>query len=58
VAEEKNPAVSKDLLQEVSHWRNEGIEWGDIICRLRVRTVPFGYTPSPWRPGKHFSITT
>ena len=52
VAEVQNPAVSKDLLKEVSHWRDHGVEWKDVISRLRVRTVPSGYTHSPWRPGE------
>lgn len=56
MAEVENPAVSKVLLQEVSHWRDQGVGWKDIICRLRVRTVPFGYTHSPWKPGKPHSL--
>ena len=55
VAEVQNPAVSKDLLKEVSHWRDHGFEWKDVISR-RVQAVPSGYTHSPWRPGEshHF----
>ena len=33
VAEVQNPAVSKDLLKEVSHWRDHGFEWKDVISR-------------------------
>ena len=34
VAEVQNTVVSKDLPQEVSHWRDQGVEWKDIISRL------------------------
>ena len=56
MAEVQNPAVPKDLLQEVSHWRKQSVEWKDIICRLRLRTVPFGYARSPWRPGDPYHL--
>lgn len=58
VAEVQNPAISQELLLEISRWRNDGIEWSDIISRLRPRTVPSGYAYSPWKAGKHYSVYT
>ena len=49
-----NPAVEEGVLVEISQWRGQGIEWSDIIARLRPRTVPSGYTFSPWKPGIPF----
>ena len=52
VAEIPNVAIHEDLLLEISQWRDQGIEWIEIINRLRPRTVPAGYTFCTWRPGK------
>ena len=47
-----NAAVSEDLLAEVATLKDQGLEWSDIIARLRPRTVPAGYAYCPWKPGK------
>ena len=47
-----NAAVSEDLLAEVAALKNQGLEWSDIIARLRPRTVPPGYAYCPWKSGK------
>ncbi len=39
VAEVQNPAISQELFLEISRWRDDGVEWSDIIYRLRPRTV-------------------
>lgn len=52
VGEVANPAVSTALLLEISLWKRQGVEWSDILSRLRLRTVPPGYTYSPWKPCK------
>ena len=54
-AEIANPAVSEDLLEEVLTWREEGgCTMDDIICRLRLRTVPNGHEGNlhTWCKGK------
>ena len=55
VAEVQNPAISQELLVEISRWRADGVEWSDIISRLRPRTVPCGYVYSTWKPGEHYN---
>ena len=52
VANLPNAAVSEDLLAEVATLKNQGLEWSDIIARLRPRTVPPGYAYCPWKSGK------
>ena len=52
VANLPNAAVSEDLLAEVAALKDQGLEWSDIIARLRPQTVPSGYAYSPWKPGK------
>lgn len=51
VAEVSNTAVSVSLIKEVYSWKQEGASWDDILCRLRLRCVPSGYTPQPWISG-------
>ena len=46
-----NPAVDSNLLCEILSWNREDISVDDIIERLRVRTVPIGYTPHSWAIG-------
>lgn len=52
VAEHPNCAVPGSLLKEIWEWHQSGASHSDILSRLRVRTVPQGYTFSPWNPGK------
>ena len=52
VATEQNPAVSAELLAEIFQWREAGATEDDVIERLRMRTVPPGYTPHLWN-GSH-----
>ena len=47
-----NPAVSTHLLMEIMKWKEEGAQEDDIITQLRPRTVPIGYTPTTWIPGR------
>jgi len=51
VAEVANPAVSESLLEEIWYLRSCDMSWKDIIQRLRVRTVPSGYTFCTWHAG-------
>ena len=51
MAELENPAVPCELLRDVLLWKGEACCEADIIMRLRSRTVPDGYTYSPWVPG-------
>ncbi len=46
-----NPAVSEELLLEISHMMRDGICWNDIVNRLRPRTVPAGYAFCSWMYG-------
>lgn len=43
--------VKEPLLKEKESWKIEGSSDEDIIQRLRVRTVPPGYSTAPWTPG-------
>ena len=51
VAQKQNSAVSSELLSEIWSWKMEGATDTDIICRLRQRTVPTGYSYHHWCPG-------
>ena len=53
-AEKPCPHVDKDLLTDIMKWKNDGLEWSDMLSRLRPRTVPPGYTPSPWKKGRMY----
>ena len=51
VAEVPNPAVPTTLLEEILNWKMQGATTKDVLERLRVRTVPMGYSPHTWTPG-------
>lgn len=51
VAKRDNPAVSSKLLAEIHHWKLEGASNSDVLCRLRQRTVPKGYSHHFWCRG-------
>ncbi len=51
VALKENPAVSKELLAEIHGWKLEGATDNDVLCRLRQRTVPTGYSYHFWCQG-------
>lgn len=51
-AKRPNTAVSEELLKEISSWRDEGATDKDVLTRLRLRTVPEGYTYHSWNPGR------
>lgn len=51
VAEDKNEVVPSSVLKEIWEWRQNGATHSDILSRLRLRTVPEGYTVSPWNSG-------
>ncbi len=45
--------VSPVLLCEILLWRAvQSLSWEDIISRLRLRTVPAGYTYHAWKAGR------
>lgn len=46
-----NPAVCADLLKQVHGWVESGATTDDVVDRLRVRTVPTGYTFHKWVEG-------
>ena len=46
-----NPTVDSDLLEKVHTWIRAGIILDDIIERLRLQTVPTGYTVHAWTEG-------
>ena len=48
----KNPAVPQELLAAIYSWMREGAHYVDIITRFRPKTVPNGYKPHSWNPGK------
>ena len=50
-AEIPSEAVSKNLLSEIEKWIKEGAKYEDIICRLRPKTVPPGYSYYAWISG-------
>ena len=50
-AEVPNPAVDVNLLCEILTWNRQGIPFDGVIERLRIRTVPSGYTPHSWTIG-------
>lgn len=52
VAELENPAVSRELLQEILSWKIASATPADIIDRLRKRCVPAGFSPKPWIAGR------
>lgn len=54
VAEESNPAVPEEVLNEVWQLKQELISIEDIISRLRTRTVPSGYSFHSWKKGVLF----
>ena len=45
------PHVSSFLLEQILTWRAEGCSDEDVVTRLRLRTVPVGYTPKAWIDG-------
>lgn len=54
-AVKNNPAVPTEVLAEIFEWKQSGVDDNDIIQRLRLKTVPTGYTPCPWT-GKCISL--
>ena len=46
-----NHAVSCELLTDLRKWNLEGATLDDAIERLRLRTVPPGYTIHTWMEG-------
>ena len=52
VAAQPTDFVNVALLKEIEAWKMEGCSDNDIVQRLRIRTVPRGYSPTSWIPGK------
>ena len=50
-----NPAVPKEVLSEISQWKESGIGQSDILQRLRLQMVPAGYVPQTWA-GKIYTV--
>ena len=53
VAEHFNPAVPITVLDEIWNWKQHGISIENAIQRMRVRTVPPGYTFQNWKDMVH-----
>ena len=51
VAKKAHPGVNSELLADILKWQKQGLDWIDILNRLRLRTVPPGYTYHPWKSG-------
>ena len=51
-----NVIVHDELLWEIHQWRREGAENEDVIARLRPKTVPQGFTPQNWIPGRFYTF--
>ena len=51
MAKKGHPGVNGELLGEILKWQKQGLDWKDILNRLRPRTVPPGYTYHPWKAG-------
>ena len=45
-AEVPNPAVSPEILKNILLWQRYGATMDDVLRRLRLHTVPTGYTPT------------
>lgn len=52
-----NAAVTLGLLSDIKSWHEEGATVDDVE-RLRLRTVPVGYTIHSWIEGAVVNITT
>ena len=46
-----NPAISIKSLDEIKKWYAEGATIDDVIERLRLKTVPPGYSIHSWTEG-------
>lgn len=46
-----NPAVEPALLKQINAWIEAGVTMDDVIERLRLQTVPSGYTIHNWTEG-------
>ena len=46
-----NLAVPGCILLDIMGLMKSGVPFVEIIDRLRLKTVPPGYTPHPWTPG-------
>jgi hypothetical protein len=57
VPQHQNCAVPELLLKEIWEWRQSGASDMDILSRLRLRTIPQGYTIHSWNPGHTESET-
>ena len=51
-----NVVVHDELLCEIHQWRREGAENEGVIARLRPKTVPQGFTPHNWTPGRFYTF--
>jgi len=58
IAETPNSVVPQGLLEEIWCLRSHDISWDDVIQRLRLRTVPSGYTYCTWHAGKSLLYST
>lgn len=53
IAKKHNLAVPTSVLLEILQWEALGATTDDAIGRLRLKTVPQGYTPHQWSPGQY-----
>ena len=50
--------VPQCILKNIWMWMRQGIDWKDIVERLRPRTVPPGYVYHTWTPGMYRTVCT
>lgn len=55
VAVQPTDFIKESLLKEIEAWMMEGCSDEDVIQRLRLRTVPSGYSPTSWIPGSYYT---
>ena len=53
-----NPAVDSELLEKVYSWIRACVIIDDVIERLRLQTVPIGFSVYTWTEGTYLNIST
>ena len=47
-----HPAITRDVLLQLQLWQKSGLTYWASIEKLRLQTVPSGYTPHAWNGSK------
>ena len=47
-----HPAITRDVLLQLQLWKKSGLTHWASIEKLRLQTVPSGYTPHAWNGSK------